>query len=284
MFRRFNVNYKKYFAGAFAFALALSAVSCGDSKKDSQFSAPQGSGSAEAETSQDDAPEPVTAEETTEEELPPPEPTECDDPNAVTFDDGDFSFALAKTTDPDSAVGELSVEEVMGNKMLRFTDDNTAPLDTKVQKITINAAQLLGVENLPKVRSIEFDMYAQATADHLSTEDADNVRAPGWIGGGGGTVTAKVGSDGEGQWYDFQSFEGGEYNFETSGAVHVKYKFLLADSGLCWDETMEDANFLIMRWGLANESDMMIDNIVFYDADGNSIPLASAAETTEAAE
>ena len=59
----------------------------------------------------------------------------------------------------------------MGNKMLRFTDDNTAPLDTKVQKITINAAQLLGVENLPKVRSIEFDMYAQATADHLSTED-----------------------------------------------------------------------------------------------------------------
>ena len=31
---------------------------------------------------------------------------------------------------------------------------------------------------------------------------------------------------------------------------------------------MEDANFLIMRWGLANESDMMIDNIVFYDADG----------------
>ena len=47
---------------------------------------------------------------------------------------------------------------------------------------------------------------------------------------------------------------------------------------------MEDANFLIMRWGLANESDMMIDNIVFYDADGNSIPLASDAETTEAAE
>ena len=106
------MNYKKYFAGAFAFALALSAVSCGDSKKDSQSSGPQGSGSAEAETSQGDAPEPVTAEETTEEELPPPEPTECDDPTAVTFDDGDFSFALAKTTDPDSAVGELSVEEV----------------------------------------------------------------------------------------------------------------------------------------------------------------------------
>ena len=118
------------------------------------------------------------------------------------------------------------------------------------------------------MRSIEFDLYAQATADHLKTDDADGVRAPGWIGGGGGTVTAK-----DNKWYDFQEFEGGEYNFETSGAVHVKFKFLLADSGQCWSEEMEDANFLIMRWGIANESDIMIDNIIFYDEDGNSIPL-----------
>ena len=45
---------------------------------------------------------------------------------------------------------------------------------------------------------------------------------------------------------------------------------------------MEDANFLIMRWGIANESDMYIDNIVFYDEDGKSIPLAERTEDTTA--
>ena len=47
---------------------------------------------------------------------------------------------------------------------------------------------------------------------------------------------------------------------------------------------MEDANFLIMRWGIANESDMYIDNIVFYDEDGNSIPVSNENETEPAAQ
>ncbi|MBQ2264814.1 MAG: hypothetical protein II341_05345 [Oscillospiraceae bacterium] len=44
-------------------------------------------------------------------------------------------------------------------------------------------------------------------------------------------------------------------------------------------------NFLIMRWGIQNLSSMYIDNITFYDADGNSIPLNGyglAAEEGEA--
>lgn len=249
------MNYKSFIAGAMAFALAACASGCGDKKNSDTKSDNKKETSAPVE------------EETTE--LEPPTPTEATDPNTVTFDDGKFDFAFAKSEDKDCAVGELSVVEVMGNKMLRFTDDNSIPLEGKVQKIGINATKLLGSEGIAKVRSIEFDLYAQATADHLKTDDADGVRAPGWIGGGGGTVTAK-----DNKWYDFQEFEGGEYNFETSGAVHVKFKFLLADSGQCWSEDMEDANFLIMRWGIANESDMMIDNIVFYDEDGNSIPLA----------
>ena len=270
-----KVNYKNFIAGAFAFALAACTASCSDSSSSSETTS-ETETTVQTDTSDVEA-VPVEIEETTE-ELVPPEPTEADDPNAVTFDDGDFSFAYAKTEDADCAIGELSVVEVMGNKMLKFTDDNSAPLDTKVQKIGINAAQLIGVENLAKVRSIEFDMYASATADNLTTDDAENVRAPGWIGGGGGTVTAKTDDEGNGKWYDFQEFEGGEYVFEMSGAVHAKFKFLLAEGGLCWDETMEDANFLIMRWGIKNESDMYIDNIVFYDGDGNSIPLANTSE------
>ena len=265
------MNYKSFIAGAMAFALAACAAGCGD-KKDSDNTSDKKNTSAPAEDASD-----TTTEETTE--LEPPTPIEATDPNAVTFDDGRFDFAKIMSVDPDSAVGTLSVVEVMGNKMLKFTDDNSIPLDGKVQKISINATKLLGNEGAAKVRRIEFDMYAQATADHLKTDDADGVRAPGWIGGGGGTVTAD-----DNKWYDFQEFEGGEYNFETSGPVHAKFKFLLADSGQCWSAEMEDANFLIMRWGIANESDMMIDNIVFYDEDGNSIPIAASSASAASGE
>lgn len=250
------MNYRNFIAGAMAFALAACAAGCSDKK------------------GSDSGSDTVTVETTTE-ELVPPTPTEATDPNAITFDDGKFDFAFAKTEDKDCAKGELSVAELMGNKMLKFTDDNTIPLEGKVQKIGISVTKLLGSEGAARVRRIEFDMYAEATADHLKTDDAEGVRAPGWIGGGGGTVTAQE------KWYDFQEFSGGEYNFEASGAVHAQFKFLLADSGQCWSEDMDDANFLIMRWGIANESDMYIDNIIFYDENGNSIPISpvSDAET-----
>ena len=259
------MNYKSFIAGAMAFALAACAAGCGD-KKESD-SKPDKNKETTAPT------EETTAEVTTEAE--PPKPVDATDPNTVTFDDGVFDFAFSKSDDDDCAKGELSVVELMGNKMLKFTDDNTVPVEGKVQKIGISATKLLGNEGAAKVRSIEFDIYAQATADNLKTDDAEGVRAPGWIGGGGGTVTAQE------KWYDFKEFSGGEYNFETSGNVHAVFKFLLADSGQCWSEDMEDANFLIMRWGVANESDLYIDNIVFYDEDGNSIPLLNQKSKKE---
>ena len=261
------MEYRRIIAGAAALVLAVCAAGCAD-KKDSSTKSEE---TTEATTTAE-----VTTEEETTEEKQPPTPVECDDPNAVTFDDGVFDFASAKSDDPDCASGELSVEELMGNKMLKFTDDNTVPLSGKVQKIDISVLPLIGAEGAAKVRRIEFDLYAQATADHLKTDDAEGVRAPGWIGGGGGTVTAD-----NDRWYDFQAFEGGEYDFETSGPVHAKFKFLLADGGQCWTEDMEDPNFLIMRWGIANESDIYIDNIVFYDEDDNSIPLLSSSSAVD---
>ena len=105
----------------------------------------------------------------------------------------------------------------------------------------------------------------------LVNEDGENVNAPGWIGGGGG---ANVAGD---KWYQFGEWSGGEYNFEMSGAAHGEFKFVLAASGQCWDETMEEAVFLIMRWGAQNEGNMYVDNIVFYDEDGKSLPIEKTA-------
>lgn len=200
-------------------------------------------------------------------------PAEASDPNAVTFDNGDFSFASVINDDGDSAYGELSVTKVLGNSMLKFTDDMTVPLDRKVQKICINSAELIGTENLPKVRSIEFDVYADAVADRYVNRDGVNMTVAGTICIGGGSAVSIEDKDGYGKWYDFAEVQGGEYNLSMSGAVHGEFKFLLADTGYCWDEKMSDANFLIMRWGSENQSNLYIDNIVFFDENHNSIPL-----------
>lgn len=196
-----------------------------------------------------------------------PEPAECDDPNAVTFDDDVFFFASVDTSGKDPAKGELVIAEIQGNKMLKFNDDGTNFSNGTVQKIKIDASRLLSSENLKKVRSIEMDIYADATADELITENGDRVKAPGWIGGGGG---ASISED---KWYKFGDWEGGEYDFERSGAIHIELKFLLAVSGQCWDGESDESTFLIMRWGAQNEGNFYIDNIVFYDEDKKSLPI-----------
>lgn len=263
------MEYKRILASALTLTLAAAVAGCGDKSSSSE--------SSEATTASTE-PSTVEATEATTEELEPPKPVEASDPNAITFDDVDFSFASPKTTDDDSAQGTLEVVEVQGNKMLRFTDDGNNHANGTVQKIQIDAVKLLSHENVAKVRSIQFDVYADATASDFKNDDGELLKAPGWIGGGGG---ANVAGD---KWYQFGEWSGGEYNFEMSGAAHAEFKFVLAAGGQCWDETMEEAVFLIMRWGAQNEGNMYVDNIVFYDENGDSLPIEKSAAETEAAE
>lgn len=260
------MNTKKLLALLMTAAMSAAVTSC-EKNKDNSDSQP-------TEAATEEITEEIT-EEVTEEELIPPSPVECDDPNAITFDDDDFSFAEPKTDDDDSAQGTLSIETVEGNKMLRFNDSGTNCTDGTVQKIKLNAAKLLTPENLAKVRSIEMDVYADATSDLHVNEDGENRMVPGWIGGGGGAVLADE------EWYDFAEWNGGEYNFEMSGAIHIEMKFLLALGGKCWSEGQEEATFQIMRWGAQNEGNLYIDNIVFKDEDGNSLPIDKTAPTAE---
>ncbi|MDO4862798.1 MAG: hypothetical protein Q4A05_01405 [Ruminococcus sp.] len=262
------MEYKRILASALTLTLAAAVAGCGDKGSSSE--------SSEATTASTE-PSTVEATEATTEELEPPKPVEASDPNAITFDDGDFSFASPKTTDDDSAQGTLEVVEVQGNKMLRFTDDGNNHANGTVQKIQIDAVKLLSHENVAKVRSIQFDVYADATASDFKNDDGELLKAPGWIGGGGG---ANVAGD---KWYQFGEWSGGEYNFEMSGAAHAEFKFVLAAGGQCWDETMEEAVFLIMRWGAQNEGNMYVDNIVFYDENGDSLPIEKTVDEALAA-
>lgn len=246
-----------------------------------------GCSSTPGEAVPDDAPHTETAaEELTEAPTEPPTnaPFPEEDANAVTFDNVGTEIAAIIADDEACADGTLSVVSVDGNNMLKFTDSSTDidGLEDAVQKLRIDMTQLLAPEQMAEVYAIEFDLYAQAKADAFVNDDGENMLVPGWIGGGGGTETA------DGKWYGFADFAASdinEYTMERSDACHVTFKFLLAASGKCWDETMTEPNFLIMRWGMQNLSDMYIDNITFYDKDGASIPLTlgGASDAEEAA-
>ena len=220
------------------------------------------------------------------ESLPPPThaPFPEADMNAVNFNDGKFSFISVVNDDDTSVDGTLSVENVDGNFMLKFTDNSTTAdnLGTAVQKVRISVTQLLRPDQLETVDSIGFDIYAEAKDSLFLNDDGEYKEVPGWIGGGGGTMCA------DGKWYGFADFSASgvnEFDLQRSDAYHVEFKFLLAEAGKKWDSTVEDANVLVMRWGLQNLSDFYLDNITFYDAEGNAIPLnPSEPETTEEAE
>ncbi len=263
------MEYKRILASALTLTLAAAAAGCGDKGSSSE--------SSETTTASTEPSTVAATEATTEAPPEPPKPVEATDPNTITFEDGDFSFASPKTGDDDSAQGTLEVVEVEGNKMLRFTDDGKNFANGTVQKIQIDAVKLLSHENVAKVRSIEFDVYADATASDYENEDGEKLKAPGWIGGGGG---ANVAGD---KWYQFGEWSGGEYYFDMSGAAHAEFKFVLAAGGQCWDEAMDEAVFLIMRWGAQNEGNMYIDNIVFYDEEGNSLPIEKTTVEAPAA-
>lgn len=252
-------------------AMLLSATACGGS-------ADLHSSVAETEATTE-ATEPPT-EATTEKVIPTHAPFPEADANAVTFDDGNFAFATIICDDGGAADGTLSVENVDGNAMLKYTDTTTTAenFNEMVQKVSINLNALLSPEQIESVHSIAFDMYAQAEADLFVNDDGENLKVPGWIGGGGGTTVA------DGKWYSFADFAASsinEFDLERSDAYRVEFKFLLASAGKKWTAEMEEVNLLIMRWGLQNLSSTYIDNITFYDADGNSIPLTLSAPSEE---
>ena len=222
----------------------------------------------------EEATEVTMAAETTEEVTEPPTnaPLPEADPNACTFDDVDESIAVLIVDDDTAADGTLSIAEIDGNKMLKFTDETTNAdnIADAVQKIRLDVTKLLAPEQLELVNSIEFDLYAEAKDTVYVNEDGENVKAPGWIGGGGGTECA------DGKWYGFSDFSGSgiqEYVLERSDACHVTFKFMLAASGKCWNAEMTEPYLQIMRWGMGNISDLYIDNLTFFDANGKSIPL-----------
>lgn len=252
--------------------LATTAMGCGDDAAESTATTT----TTTATTTTTEAEETTTTEATT---TTPEIPAPTVDANAITFEDDDLWTAHAmceKNFENDESNVELTVEEFNGTKQLRIQvldkDDNGT---YKVPKIVFNIAELVGAENIHKIKKISCDFTSNAVGE-FTGDDGTAALVPGNAMGalaGGLAAEKKTDADGglvQNTWATFTEFAFDCWDWQWCYS-HVDANILLDAN--CYEEGNADATFVIMRWGIPNQADLYVDNITFYDADGNSIPL-----------
>ncbi|MDE7121045.1 MAG: hypothetical protein K2O42_02670 [Oscillospiraceae bacterium] len=247
---------KKFNKLIILFCLSALTILCAGCQKEPDNSIPENAVQTEQGSINDPETDPgADSESGSEMPMPTNVPFPESDMNAVNFNDGNLTFI--RIPEDTTVRGELSVENLDGNFMLKFTDLSTDPGNPaeSVQKIQISVGQLLNPDQLESVRKIGFDLYQPETWTDVSINAT--------------TFCA------DGTAYEFGSIAGDE-NF-----CHVELEFVLAESGKCWDSSVQDVNVIVMRRGMQDSSDFYVDNLVFYDVEGNSIPLHIQQTTQE---
>ncbi len=184
------------------------------------------------------------------------------------FEDGAFTGISMKTDDGgDKSV--LSVVDYNGSKQLLVDIQNA----TRVPKVFFNIGEIVGYDNMDKVAKISLDLTIQSTLI-LDDSDPENIwyEIPSWQGGGAGCQDGEGGSLG---WTDVGGWSAEEYENASKTITYT------ADLGSArFTNGTEGSHFLFMKWAgtEANPVDMYIDNVVFYDADGNALELYPVAE------
>lgn len=255
-----------------------------DATTEATTEAPEEEDTTAAEEEETDAP---TEEETTE----PPIPTPEVDANAISFEDGDLYTAHCLGTDADESACTLTVEEFNGSQQLRIQvlDFDDVGGNYKIPKIVFNIGDLIGYENLSKVQKITCDISAKAIGEFVGEDGVGYIVPGNLMGALGGALAAEKVLDDEGNviqntWSNLVEFSAAEWNFDWV-YTHVEADILLDVNH--FQDGFQDAKLMVMRWGIPNQADMYIDNLTFWDKDGNSIPLvyeATGAATGDAAE
>lgn len=256
---------------AAAFGIVSAFTSCNDSLQNSE-STPNGTAdmTTAAQTEEITEPEGTEPEET--EPVEPDYPELIADENSITFDDGDLYTAHCMAVndfEDDEADCILSVAEYKGEKQLRIevVGFNETKGMYKVPKIVFDVDELVGSENLSKIKSFSADI-TQVAAGEFIGDDGEAMMVPGNFMGTFGSNVGEECAD----WYEPTGSSNGyakaEWTFEWE-YLHVEGKWLLKG----YVDGTTDSTLVFMRWAIPNKADVYIDNITFYDADGNSIPI-----------
>lgn len=289
---------KKALAMLSALAMLGALVSCGKDTADS---------SSVAETTAPETSAVETSEESSEEESSVSDPLPRDvgpvDANAITFDDDDMHTAHQMGGGGDECDVELSIVDLDGDKKLKVHALRAEPdADFGVVKLVFNLPEMLGVENVGNIGHISVDFTCIANETWKNDDGSESLVVGNFLGALAGNIASEQGKDEEGNviqntWANHYEFAYQDWEHEEgSWRCETDIPALLPANGYAAND--EGTTLVIMRWGQANDVDFYIDNLTFYDKDGNSMPvLAGGAaegaeegaeeateETTEAAE
>ena len=205
-------------------------------------------------------------------------------PYSITFDDGDLYTAHCmneKEFENDESNCRLSVADFKGTKQLKIEvlDFDNEKGKYKTPKIVFDMDELVGSENLSKVKSFSCDITQVAVGD-FKGNDGVMLHVPGNLMG---TFGSNVGEDCS-DWY-VPTGSASEYataEWQCSWVhMRVEGKWLLKG----FVDGTTDSTLVFMRWSIPNQADVYIDNLTFYDEDGKSIPIVygkgEAADETE---
>lgn len=184
--------------------------------------------------------------------------------DVVDFEDGNMAGFAVNTGADGSVDGDpflMSVVDYNGSKMLKI-DNQTG----NIPKLVIDVIALVGGDNIDKIRKVDMDLIAV---------NPDSTKTTNWCGGG---IGANYGPDGK-TWYqdDTQQYSANDNGTSISDTMKPGLAFI---DGFGFTNNAAGSKFLLQFWGNDKTCDLYIDNVTFYDADGNKIPLATTAAAT----
>ena len=263
---------KKALAMLSVLTMLTAATGCnGDSSKPTEDSKPAETSAVDGTTAPVKT-EPIVTT-TTE-----PEVLEID-PNAITFDTPSlYSGHQMKGGDADEADIKLDIVEYNGDKKMRVQvlreEDAEEYL---VPKIVFNLPEMLGVENVGNIGRISVDFTCLAQSLWTNKDGSKSLVVGNFLGALAGNLASEKVYDEEenliqNSWATHLEFKLEDWeNSEHTWRVETKVGNPLAVNGYAAND--EGTTLVIMRWSQSNTVDFCIDNITFYDKEGNSMPI-----------
>lgn len=182
--------------------------------------------------------------------------------DVIDFEDGNMTgFGYNYTSDGVTLDGDpfvASVVDFNGSKQLKIDIQNDS-----IPKVVIDVIALVGGDNIDKVRKIDMD---------LTFANADEAKIVDWVGG---ALGANYGADGS-LWYqdDTMQYSGGDWEKNVAEPIKAQLAFM---DGFAFTNNAAGSKFLLQYWGTDKTNDMYIDNVRFYDADGNAIEIVATS-------
>ena len=234
----------------------------------------------DADPASSEAPEESSEEE--EEKEPPARDVGAVDPNAITFDDGDMHSGHQMGEGGDEADIELSIADMDGDKKLKvhvLRDDPAE--DFGVPKIVFNLPKMIDKARIGDIAHISVDFTCVGNELWKNEDGSESLVVGNFLGALAGNLASEKGKDADGNitqntWATHLEFKHEDWEFpEHTWRIEtdVPGNKIPANGYAANDD---GTTLVIMRWPQKNDADFYIDNITFYDKEGNSIPILAA--------